>query len=301
MPSLGEDVCTLDRLSNCFKNRSDDSQSLTDANKAVEYAEEALAELKPEDPEYPEYVSSLAGCLLFRSNLRTNDVDRAEDSSRAVELCKEALQLWVTNIGAAEGQIMDIHSPQTKSSSPAVCISSGTFINLRVLWVLGNMTLALNQKAISVNDLRECINIYTTVLDNMDETNPKMWMTLSDALFACHNATQDQVNKALEPSLTGIPLNNQDINAAIDCYQKGLELAPKEGYIQRNLHNLLAEGLLRRDGTGELDEAIKHRIAVNLDREEYPLFLGHLANALLKQRVCPLTSQRQSVSVVKRS
>ena len=96
-PHKKENAQTLRLLAEGLESRSNQSLSLIDADKAVEYAEAAIAQIDRDNPDFPGMLTFLARFLLSRSTLRSNGLEKCDDSARAVKLYKKSLRLSISD------------------------------------------------------------------------------------------------------------------------------------------------------------------------------------------------------------
>ena len=297
-PNIREDACTFQRLADCLSSRSTRTNSLGDANQAIEYAEKAVQTLNDDTPPYADFVAFQAHCLLTRASLSTDSQSVRKDWENAVDLCRTALRASVKACRAVtEYEILDTKNGQDTNSAQDTCYESG--IDMLIFLILGLMTQALSfpewrltpevvtwitaRKATLCSEIKHMIRTSNTALLYSGETNPHMWISLGDGLLACYRESKksdDERQQSLDSSV-GTQLDNRDLNQAIFCYRKAVSTGKYYQSTLRNATSCLGHALLERKHGQDIDEAITcYQEALAIDKSRDRSMIRNLAYAL---------------------
>lgn len=93
----------LFRLGGYFRHRALISESLADADTAVQFTQDALEAIDGDQFEYPSALACRADCLLVRSRRQPDEASKTADTQAAMELCKKAFRSAITS--SPEGMV----------------------------------------------------------------------------------------------------------------------------------------------------------------------------------------------------
>ena len=97
----------LFRLGDCFRGRALISESLADADTAVQFTQDSLEAIDRDHFQYPSGLAFSADCLLVRSCLQPDEASKTADTQAAMEFCKKAFRSAITS--SAEGVVSYFH------------------------------------------------------------------------------------------------------------------------------------------------------------------------------------------------
>jgi tetratricopeptide (TPR) repeat protein len=301
-------------LSSCFMDLSSITESLDDANKAVEYAEAALDLVANDDPDYPDFLNMLARSLSWRSSRRKDQPD-SEDSRRAMKVGKQAVRLALSIKTDGLFRSTDLKEGIEADWSPLIVLSTcrseesaGSFngaFNSELVWILETMSLALNGAAASLrDDFIQLVELCKTQLSQMNQQDSHLWHCLGLSLYRCHTASKADSELTFGDSARSIkprtiseqyrsvlPQSLVDpgyiLNEALWCYRQSLSLTPEGRPDRANLLNHIGDTLFSRNSPGDLDQAIDcYRKAVESSSNTSSILLECINNlgAALRKR-----------------
>jgi hypothetical protein len=243
---------TFHRLADCLRARFERNQSFVEVDKAVEYSELCNAELEPESLSYPGHLNYLATCLLLRSKLGTNESEKDNDSRKAVQVCKKALQLLIGNGQGLGTPFLEtqghglILPPASTNQAPnnfdanRTVTSELSFIDPDIFDILETMTIAIHQTSMKLEpDFNQLINRCQHALTRAEKPTALMWETIGDALFQCHKEGKADRETLSDNTAVNEIMTSHYLLEAIDCYNNAVSLSRNDSCNRRHTTNVI--------------------------------------------------------------